>query len=645
MENETLISNLNKLLTQGIEFQKEWRLEWRNNRDFYLLKQWDNTVISNKPTWRHLSSNNAIPDAIRLLSSLISDQRPICSVQARANGDHETERTLNDLMTNLWDDLKIEELEHDSLISSMIYGSSFKKVYWDSKKKDIAVALVPIENLVIDPHALDLNDARFVAEKIMTPLSSLIAQYPKLATELRSRASTNAIHDSDLYTHRDFPNRDLSHDGDDPRVSVWEFWFRDNTLEPDAPIHDRNKEVDSSIIRKKNKAYPNGRVVKFVGNLVLEDRKNPFNFHGDNIFPYVKTDYNVNVTDFYGVSLIGPCKHLSHEINVIGSRIADSITVNASSRLLVREGALDLDYYTNAPESMLILKSEIGESLSNVVSNLPSNNLSIDVYHHYSDLKQQLRASLGITSSLEGSQGSSARTGAIRASFSAASSPLRQTIRNQNTGLSELGSKMLDLVKQYYELDRVVFLTNPNLGILTYEGIVNDKNLSSNVREALSNSEVKKALQSPLRKIVLNETNLEAKNIIGENIRLGFTREEALDSLRLKGILEVKNDVRKSRYKYKVMIGPNQGNSKEDLQENLLRLLQYSGNKASVLLPHLIKALDFPNARDIISELNENEELRTQLASLQKQLEESQKQPVQNTQSPVGILQVASEGS
>ena len=199
------------------------------------------------------------------------------------------------------------EREEELLHSNFLYGKAFWKLTWDPRLFQgiggIRFDTVGAKNLVPQPGKMRLRDALYVFEPQSGDKLSLITTYPHLRNEIcqvfskqddrarmgQSLSSAGARPEEGTHTtgtgltlyHDMLSGGNVSTD----RLPVIEAWMTDDeVIERFGWIMEAHGNGIAYKKAKKNFAvYPTGRYIKYVGNLILEDRPNPFPG-----FPYIE---------------------------------------------------------------------------------------------------------------------------------------------------------------------------------------------------------------------------------------------------------------------------------------------------------------------------------------------------------------------
>jgi len=172
-----LITRLRRLINLGDDGMSDWREEWSENTQFYLSHMWDEEEEEKRATWRSLPTLPKPFTSVETIHAVVTDQPPESFCYPRAGGNQETAEMIGSHLSFLFDDLKLERKNSRMWRYCMIKGNAFWKVWWDQSKGDngeIQADIVKPENLVVDPFADTMEEARFVAERTRVPLSTLL---------------------------------------------------------------------------------------------------------------------------------------------------------------------------------------------------------------------------------------------------------------------------------------------------------------------------------------------------------------------------------------------------------------------------------------------------------------------------------------
>lgn len=605
----TLITELNRLVEIGLDGMDDWITEWKENDQFYAGQMWDPSEANKRASWRALPVVPMAFTAVETIHAVVTDQPPESFCYPRAGGSQETAEMIGSHLSALFDDLDIERKNSRMWRFGMIKGTGYWKVWWDPKKSkagEIQADIVKPQNIVVDPFADCIDEARWVAERKRIPLSTILERYPKLHERLKRSTNGGSV-GKDLW---DAYESDRKNSVNASSVWIWEMWFIDSTMaEQDM------QATEASDIKKSVKKYPNGRVVRFVDKVKLEDKKNPYKFEGSGKrWPYVKYDCIENIEEFYGTSIIGPIKQQSMEVNEMEAAIMDNIKGVGNPKTFAIAGAVDPDTYTNAPASLTEVEAE---DINTAVKIQPGVPISPDVFKHLETKKDDINQTSGITDAITGAVQASQRPGSVKAAFEASMGRMREMIRMNNAAMQDVGEMMVDLMQQYYKAGRIIFLSNDE-GTTDFE----DPSIAPIIRQALADPKVQKELESPLREITIKEENPEFQPQVDQLVEGGaFDPEEAKLAIQAKGVLQFKNNIFEGRYKYRVAVHPMQARDKGALTADMIQVLQFAGEQAPALLPHVVETLDWPNRRAIIKDIRQMSQLRQQNAELQQQLE------------------------
>lgn len=618
-DDANLINSLHKLRSIGRDYIAPHISLWARNVDYYNEKQWDRELLDTMALWRSAPVDNIIFQTVETMHSLLTDQRPEGFAFARAGGSANIAELLSGHIRQLHDDLEIERKNSTKWRQKLMKGIGWWKVFWDASRKRIETDQVNPENMIFDPLATEVKDMRFIGEKKRISLAELLETYPDLYDRLVEVKSS----DTELRTAFEHIRSGAETVASD--VDVWEIWFKDATLEIEANGTD---STDGETIKQRKRKYPNGRVVKFVGDVKLEDNKNPYKWEGsEQLWPYVKDHLIEQDGEPVGISLVSTMISGQDIINTTEQKIQDNLNTVVNSFFVTKKGAIDIDEFTNAPSTVIEVEGEEG-AVENSFKVVNGTNISSDAFKYLQNKKADLKELVGLTDAITGNVAASQRPGAVKAAFESSMTRLREMIRQDNRAMATMAEMQMDLMQQFYEVDRTIYLMDKNSDTTD----VSTPAAQALVREVMADPEIQKELRRPVRDITVNETNESFKQGLAQQTAGGQVSEaEARAALRAENIIEFKNNIQEGRYKYRIDIHPLQARDKSAFADQVIQLLQFAGPAAPTMLKHAIKLLDIPESATIISEMEQVSQLQAQVEQLTLQLQQSQQGTVPQT--------------
>jgi len=594
---------------------------FKENEDYYLGIQWAEDKVDKLATWRATPVYNVIFQAVEHIHSLVTDQRPKAFAYNRAGGTESIANLLSSHLEQLHIDLDIERKNSLKWKDKFLFGTAFWKVVWDFDGNEIDTVRVPPDRLFPDPLATDFDDARYCVELMDMPISDVLEMYPDMYDEIRASKSEEF---KDIFDRK---NDEIIRSS---RVNVWQFWYKDTAFDEETIVP---VDVDKQEFTRRRRKYPNGRMTTLVGDVILEDRKNPLKYKGkDKVFPYVRDVLIQQLNEFWGIAIVDVMKEQQDELNELEAQIFDNIKSVVNALIVCAEGVLDIDTFVNAPGGVFEVQTDGQQPIENVFKRLPGTNIASDVFR-FRDIKvDELMKMAGITDTLTGNVGASQRPGAIRAAFEASMSRLREMIRNDNRALSRMGEKQMDLMQQKYEVNRFIAVSNKWDDVTELQSQTN----SEAVQKALSDPKVMREFRTTRlsQQVIVPNAEFSTALETQRQLQPEMTEKDIRNLLKVDGILEFKDDIRVGKYGYRVDVGPMQARDRESFQNLVVDLLRYGSDGPVVDSQAVHEWLDLPGKERMIQRMNVNAQLRNENEQLKQMIQQLQGGSAQQGQLP-----------
>ena len=651
-QKKVLISYLDNIRDIVVEARRPFDREWKENLAFYLGDQINPKKRNKKAFWRSSSVSNGIFPVVEQLHALMTDERSIPFAERRAGGTQRMQNILTDLIEQVWENNLVEVENSNSISDSLIFGTGIFKTTWDFKnksKKDplkIKVRRIDTRNFFNDPLAKGINDSRYMLEQMEMGVSTLIERFPDKFSEIL--ASKSDVFD-------DVFDRERRTILNEKRINVWEAWFTDQSrlvLLDDRPTQDGEAEI-----KKAKQKFPTGRRVLFVGDVILEDEKNPYDW-----FPYSVAPLSYVPDEFWGLSLVTNLKKLQTQKNDVRDMIFDNLKSNINSIFTMTEGAADLDEIVPVPGTVISLRGE-GASFDRVQGvSLPSEAFNMD-----SLISEEMLRLSGVNEATFGSTIGSTRPGTIQTQFNASLTRMREYLRKRNNlMLKDVGKKCIWLIQKFLPENTIVSISNPDNDVSNLKSpdnleIINDVLQTERVQGEASRINV-----------TLNQRNPDFDAGVEQRMNppeesgvLGLSEKQAREVLIKDGISEFKagTDVTQGSYNFKVDIHPIQTRDQNSLFEFMTSLLQFgladplNGKDGFIDAEFFYENVPLPGKERLVRRLlRQKEEFRRiqqqQLDLQRRQVEaqealvqQAQGNPAQSQQSLQDLNQINSQGA
>ena len=310
-------------------------------------------------------------------------------------------------------------------------GTAVLQVAWDPEeshgKGDVALIRWPIEAMVWDPQAEDIQDARAVMKVSWHPLSWYQAHYPDAAPYVRA----------DEHTHNDvgMPESQREDYGqDEDRALLVEYWYR------------------TYDARKKRYAI---NVAYFAGNALLEWSKDVY-AHGEYPFIFDAHSYIEGVP--VGTGMVGEFRSMMQYINKYAKYIDTNLRMSSKGRMLVRrESGIDRRALADWSQDM-IEGNAIQQGVDwNWLQHAPLNGVTMQ---QMQQMQQNLQQDAGVSSVMRGVLPSDYASGKAVVALQETGSKISQLrTTSLRAGFKHAVEQMLWLIAQFYDDQRIALIT------------------------------------------------------------------------------------------------------------------------------------------------------------------------------------------
>jgi len=263
-------------------------------------------VQADEDDWKSDTKTNHLYAFYLSAISVLMRDLPMVEVTGRNSIHDELGKQLSKMIMDVFKRNEFPEREEELLYSGFLYGRGFWKVTWDRRLNrgvgDIRIDAVSAKSIIWQPGKTRLRDAQYIFEVQSVDKLSLLTMYPEKSEEIKRiflKDKTNEITpgvddnqpmQGSYYDGTGLTNYYAARDGDTKStdsVPLIECWMLDDTaLERFGWIVEANAGNGKleAVKRKRNFAsYPTGRYIRFAGDVILEDKPNPFPY-----FPYIE---------------------------------------------------------------------------------------------------------------------------------------------------------------------------------------------------------------------------------------------------------------------------------------------------------------------------------------------------------------------
>lgn len=341
---------------------------------------------------------------------------------------------------------------------AMAYGVGYQRVSWSPQLNDnlggIRIRTVPSRNLVLPRGVYDPSEADYVFEINWMSIPRLIQLYPEQADEIeklsesagiRSEGSASSIvakvlgyvtGPKDPGTGQQGTNYVIGdrglvvrRSGSESLLGVVTAWFHDDSVIEEM--------IDEDVIR----AYPYGRVMTFVGDLLLEDKPNPVQF-----FPYIS---------LVNEAIPGSGKPYSEVLDLIEieklystsvNKISDAITRHVSGGRTFYDATSQLapDLMRNEPDEYVPVGSING------IRREENFSVPADAYRLLSLFRADFDEVSGVQDIMQGKAGDLRSGFAVQAISELADATLSPKLQAVEASVSQLVGYIIRMIARFY---------------------------------------------------------------------------------------------------------------------------------------------------------------------------------------------------
>ncbi len=389
-----LVTQVNQWYGDSIEYEREWRRQAREDFEFYLGEQWDETSRHKlREEGRPVLTINKIKPAVKLLCGYERQSRMDIKCLPMEGSDTRVADILTALIKFIMVNNNGEYEQSFQFQDSLVCGRGFSYVYMDFGEDflngEVRVRSLRPFNVFVDPLSAeyDLSDAAYVMRVLQIRRNGLKRLYPEMADNIDSLAVEEP---SDLVNFQgaagsgyDVPdgseNRPLSKDV----LVLKECWYRTHgeqdfigdretgevypTTMADSSLKKLMEGSDRFFMVKR--VVPRVKLAVVCGNALLEDKESPFSFNGYPIIPFFAeyTPSALNCSLKYQ-GLVRALKDPQREINKRRAQLLHIINTAANSGWIMEHGALRdkriLERFGNKPG--VVIEVEPGRRLERI---------------------------------------------------------------------------------------------------------------------------------------------------------------------------------------------------------------------------------------------------------------------------------------
>ena len=511
-----------------------------------------------------------------------------------ANLSHQTLDNLKqlesiaDILNDCWENIKrsseLPNISQKVMRDGAIYGVGIAKVIWNQSINnglgDIRVERVNPIDFYPEPSATSIENCNYIFVKRVISRFDLINQYknkPEVLKKIDKLSSPSATIDmgeptnkvvagkvtangvttgSEMYLNKG----NLMPSGTEHNIEIWECYLKDDTVL--VPLDDES-EQDKEMKAEERFKYPNGRLIIFSGEEILEDRPIDYPFG----FPFAT--YSPTQSDtIFGQGDVEDLMQIQTRLTRAYAKLQELLE-KYKSQLIVPK-----NYKQAFEKNFDIIYSNPGDPLTQPL--LITNKLTQDIQivrQHIQDLKQDAYKIARINEiMISGERPTGVNSGQmVRDLIESPMSSIREMQRNFKNFLTDISNKAVVLIQLYYNQPRIIRMA----------------------------SGTQFASMEP------NEMGEMQINI--------YDRDMQTDELM--AIDTIKSDLTLGEYEVEITAGSSLPQSQSAIAATTMQLAQ-QGIFGDINNPDvkelILKTLDYPNYRAIINKIKEEQDEQAQ---------------------------------
>lgn len=339
LKNMELGKRLLMMYDEASQFKQQYVAhDWDTFTKFIRgINQWPRR----RPSYKVSAIINLIIENIERKTALLTDTKPIPTVEPRADTHQRTADLLNSLTDVIFGESHFAQANTDMINNAQVFGSGFLGTLYDKDERDVRIVSYDPRAVYIDPMVMKsflLDDGEFVVLEEVWSLEKARDLFPGVADKLKPDATLSTYLSKEQDQGRGFLKKVFTNAREDlvasvvPRVYVREFYLRDRSKTGGKYTYDNAC-----------------RRVIMVGEVVTDDGPNPYN---DGMFPIDMLHWHIEFSTCWGWGDVELLKNPQELSNKILATIVENVMLMSNAIWIGDADALDKkewDRLNNAP--------------------------------------------------------------------------------------------------------------------------------------------------------------------------------------------------------------------------------------------------------------------------------------------------------
>ena len=400
---------------------------------------------------------NLIFSTVMTIAPMLTDNKPIWSIRARAPHYQPIAEVYKAAGDSLWCIEEMDSKIFKAVMDSLVMKNGIAQVSFDPDKKiggEISIEVIDPRTYFQVPGFDDNWDAPLCGTKVSRSLWWIRKAYPEEGKDVlpdshteKSGIAKAAGRVSSLLAGKE------DHEYMVEEASVYTVWMKDDSMVTD-PGEDKDEK------KQKKLKYPNGRMVVFTNEVVLEDKAYPYN-HGKP--PWVFLYDYIMPHSAFGIGEADQIEGLTLEYNLFLKRFAKHCRIYSNKNWTIPDslGIEPEEFKTKMADGDNAWTVPAGAELPKQIAVNAFDQSTLQFINGMPTIIQDIS---GVTDVSKGMASKKQRQSAheITALLETSYTRTRQRVRNLEAFIKRVFTLVVELMQQFYTEPRDFSLRNEN---------------------------------------------------------------------------------------------------------------------------------------------------------------------------------------
>lgn len=452
------------------EVKSDWKnsLEWfKGNQSLASPAQSLPTAISGPPTEAD-SQTNLIFSALMTIVPFLANRSPNVVLKPIVSTLDRHASEISECINRVFHRNDVIDRQGEMVTNGLLFGKGYWKTTWNDDlnmgKGDIEIRTRDTRYIFLEPGKMTVKESNYLFDSSRVDKLTMYRMYPDKIAQINSAFMKDESHESrggefgessGVGYHAAAPGEaalttseaymvestQLEHESKE-HVDLVEVWFHDERMVDVTENLVEYGEVKKVRTGEQEAMYPNGRLVVFSGDVIFEDRPNPFPR-----FPYVEFENYFVPGEPYSMTEVKQLLNLQLQYNVRSNQLMDAIA-HGIHRLTYYDSTSGLrpDEITNEP-GQFVPVSNIGGIKEADPPGVPSA-----AFVSLQAIKQDFDRISGIEEVVRGSSPGDVRSGyAIEQLQESAANRMKLKTRSLEAAIREESRLITEFIAIFYE--------------------------------------------------------------------------------------------------------------------------------------------------------------------------------------------------